>query len=61
MRIAQLMNIHDIQSLRFIPSIHHRLQRLVRGVLVLKHWSLDRKAGSSSPRIANNFSFAIIN
>ena len=23
MRIAQLMNIHDIQSIRFIPSIHH--------------------------------------
>ena len=47
------MNIHDIQSLRFIPSIHHWSQRLVRGVLV-KHCSLDRKDGRSSPRIANN-------
>ena len=47
------MNIHDIQSLRFIPSIHHWLQRLVRGVLV-KHCSVDPKVGRSSPRIANN-------
>ena len=61
-RIAQLINIHDIhvQSLQLIPSIHHWSQCLVCGVLV-KHWSLDRKAGRSSPRIANKFSFAIYN
>ena len=49
----RLMNIHDIQSLPFIPSIHHWLQRLDRGVLV-KHCSVEPKDGSSSPRIANN-------
>ena len=48
----RLMNIHDIQSLRFIPSIHHWLQRLVRGVFV-KHWTVEPKYGSSSPRMAN--------
>ena len=47
------MNIHDIQSLPFIPSIHHWLQRLDRGVLV-KHCSVEPKDGSLSPRIANN-------
>ena len=49
----RLMNIHDIQSLPFIPSIHHWLQRLDRGVLV-KHCSAEPKDGSSSPHIANN-------
>ena len=49
----RLMNIHHIQSLPFIPSIHHWLQRLDRGVLV-KHCSVEPKDGCSSPRIANN-------
>ena len=48
----RLINIHDIKSLPFIPSIHHWLQRLDRGVLV-KHCSVEPKDGSSSPRIAN--------